>query len=102
MPNPTFEFVSPVGTAIQNARTSALGDTLNRDGTHLDYGVGRYTAALTFAGAITGRDISSVAWRPTEAEGYQYEVSESEMMISIESAVNALKKPLVVTESKHK
>ena len=103
LPNESFEFVSPVGTAIQNARTSHLGDTLNRDGTHLSFGVGRYTAALTFVGAITGYDISDVTWRPLEGDDYfKYPVSEAEQMVAIESAVNALKNPYSITESQHK
>ena len=104
IPNGSFEFISPVGTAVQNARTSSLGDTLNRDGTHLSYSVGRYIAALTFAGAVTGRDISGVTWRPSESDSYfnSNPVSEEEQKIAIESAVNALKTPLMVTESAYK
>ncbi len=103
LPNPTFEFVSPTGTAIQNARTSYLGDTLNRDGIHLSYGLGRYIAALTFVGAITGMDISGVTWRPLEGDDYfKYPVSEQEQKIAIESAVNALENPYSITESQYK
>lgn len=43
---PTYEIV-PAGTAIQNARTSYLGDNFNRDGYHLNE-IGRYTAASTW------------------------------------------------------
>lgn len=38
--------IIPTGTAIQNARTSFVGDHMNRDGYHLDLKIGRYTAAL--------------------------------------------------------
>lgn len=34
--------VIPVGTAIQMARSTELGDNLNVDGYHLDHLVGRY------------------------------------------------------------
>lgn len=39
-PNDSFSKVIPCGTAIQNARTSFVGDTLTRDGYHLtmDFG----------------------------------------------------------------
>ena len=102
IPNDTFEFIAPVGTAVQNARTSYLGDTLNRDGTHLSYGVGRYIAALTLAGAVTGQDISDITWYPTAEGGYNYPVTEAERRIAIESAVNALANPLEITESQYK
>ena len=42
-----FDILIPSGTAIQNARTSSLGDTFNRDGYHLKRTYGRYTAACT-------------------------------------------------------
>lgn len=40
--------VIPAGTAIQNARTSFVGDSLTRDGYHLDLRLGRYIAARTW------------------------------------------------------
>ncbi len=46
--NPQLRALIPVGTAIQNARTSILGDDLTRDGFHLDKKVGRYIAACTW------------------------------------------------------
>ena len=39
--------VVPSGTAIQNARTSYIGDNFNRDGYHLNE-LGKYTAASTW------------------------------------------------------
>ena len=46
-----FDILIPTGTAIQNARNTALNTTheLTRDGTHLSYGVGCYVAACTWA-----------------------------------------------------
>lgn len=47
-----FDILVPTGTAIQNARTNtrlqAVNIDLTRDHTHLDMGIGRYIAALTF------------------------------------------------------
>ena len=60
-----FDLVIPSGTAIQNLRTSHLGDNLTRDGYHLSKGIGRYTAALTYLAAITGYDISDITAVPT-------------------------------------
>jgi len=92
-------FFNPIGTAIQNARSSYLGDTLNRDGSHLSYSVGCYTAGLTFVGSITGCDITKVTWYPSEEGGNAYPITEAEYKIAVESAANALATPLAVTES---
>ena len=57
--------VIPAGTAIQNLRTSPLGDTVTRDGYHLSYGIGRYTAALTWLAYITGCDVNEITAIPS-------------------------------------
>lgn len=54
----------PSGTAIQNARQSDLGDTLCRDGYHLNLLYGRYCAALTWAETLLGIDARTVTWKP--------------------------------------
>lgn len=46
----------PCGIAIQRAR-AFFGDVLNRDGFHLSYGIGRYTAACTWCEFLTGKSI---------------------------------------------
>lgn len=47
----------PCGLAIQNARATKLGDTLCRDGYHLNYTYGRYTAACVWYEILTGSDV---------------------------------------------
>ena len=49
--------VVPCGTAIQLARRTKLGDTLCRDGYHLNYVYGRYTAACVWYEILTGKDV---------------------------------------------
>ncbi|MBE6560311.1 MAG: DUF4886 domain-containing protein [Ruminococcaceae bacterium] len=58
--------VIPSGTAIQNLRTSYIGDTVTRDGYHLSYDFGRYTAALTWFAYFTGKSPDSVDWMPAD------------------------------------
>ncbi len=87
-----ISFVAPVGTAIQNARTSILGDRLTRDGYHLDLYYGRYIAGLTFFGKITGVDLSKVKFAPAN-------VNVEIKAICIECAQNALNNPYEVTKS---
>ena len=45
-----FDFIIPYGTAVENLRSSSLNNEydLTRDGLHLAYGLGRYTAACCY------------------------------------------------------
>jgi uncharacterized repeat protein (TIGR02543 family) len=88
-----FVGVIPSGTAIQNMRTGSLGDNLNRDGLHLSYGAGRYTAAMTWAAILTGADISKVSWTPADYPDVALVLSE------IKAAVKAaVAKPYEITD----
>lgn len=58
--------VVPAGTAIQNARTSSLGDTLCVDGFHLERTYGRYTAACTWYEALTGHCVVGNPFKPEQ------------------------------------
>ena len=49
--------IVPCGDAIQRARNTKLGDTLCRDGYHLNYVYGRYTAACVWYEILTGKDV---------------------------------------------
>ena len=51
-----IKILIPSGTAIQNARTSILGDDLTRDGYHLSRPVGRYVASCTWLQAVLGKN----------------------------------------------
>ena len=62
--HPELSFVVPSGTAIQNARTTYLGDNMNRDGYHLDLKMGRYTAACVWLETITGISPVGFSYRP--------------------------------------
>lgn len=44
----SMDLLIPCGTAVQNARTTFIGDYMNRDGYHLNVVYGRYTAACTW------------------------------------------------------
>ena len=92
--NADFVTVSAVGTAIQNARTSSLGDTLNRDSTHLTRSTGRYIASLTLFCTITGYSVDDVSYAPTSGE---FAMSETEISIAKESVRNAISNKFEVT-----
>lgn len=56
--------VIPSGTAIQLARYR-MGDILCRDGMHLNYTIGRYTAACTWCEFLTGRIVDGNRYHPS-------------------------------------
>lgn len=91
--NKIVQIIIPAGTAIQNLRTSYLGDTLTRDGYHLSYGLGRYAAGLTWLAALTGWDISDMRL------GYSG-LSEKEIRTVKECVLMATANPFEVTQSK--
>jgi hypothetical protein len=90
--NNAFTGVIPSGTAVQNLRTSYLGDHITRDGYHLSYDVGRYTAALTWAKLLTGESIDAVDYIPKE-----YPNIANHLPAIKEAVNNAVAKPLEVT-----
>lgn len=91
---PRFVLSIPCMTSIQNARTSFLGDTLTRDGYHLDYNIGRYIAGLTWYAALTGGDVDKVSYNPAPAA-----ITSDMLAVARESVKNAIKTPIAVTES---
>ena len=99
--NPDIVGVIPVGTAIQNARTSSLGNDLTRDDSHLGNGVGRYVAALTWASVLTGCDVDKISGTPSNASDASKYAGEIIAAIDVikESVKNAVTDPYKVTDS---
>lgn len=85
-----FPILIPSGTAIQNARSSSLGDTFNRDGFHLEKTYGRYTAACTWFEAISGVSVVGNPYHPSS-------ISASVAAICQKAAHNACQRPDAVT-----
>ena len=94
VPRNDIDFVIPVGTAIQNLRTSFIGDHLNRDGTHLSYDLGRLTAAMMWARQITGKSVSGIKYTPAG-----YTITDEQFTAIWEAVDNAYNKPFAVTKS---
>ncbi len=89
-----FDIVIPCMTSIQNARTSFMGDTLTRDGYHLDYYIGRYIAGLTWYAAITGASVDGITYNPSTAK-----ITDDMLRAAKEAVTTAIKTPLAVTQS---
>ncbi|MBQ0136747.1 MAG: DUF4886 domain-containing protein [Bacteroidales bacterium] len=92
--------VIPAGTAIQNARTSYVGHTLNRDGYHLDYNYGRYIASLCWYNRIFGTEPKDIIYQPTTLDDYCSNMCRAAAQAAIEHPFNVTeltdyKEPLV-------
>lgn len=95
LPNKSIEVLIPNGTAVQNARTSFVGDNLTRDGAdHMTWDFGRYIAGLTFVSALTGVSVDDIAWAPNT-------LSRVQVALAKESVKNALANPFEITQSKY-
>ena len=85
-----IDLLIPAGTAIQNGRSSRVGDNFTRDGYHLDLTIGRYTAACTWFEAIFGRNVVGNSYKPDS-------MSSSEAEIAQKAAHLAIAKPYEIT-----
>jgi hypothetical protein len=88
-----FNLLVPVGTAIQNARTSFIGDHMCRDGYHLNLYIGRYTASCVWYEAIFRESVIGNAYVPDK-------VSEQEAAVGQTAAHKAIKRPYKITPFK--
>lgn len=100
--NDTFTGIIPSCTAIQNARSSFIGDNFNEpdatqggnDGYHLNTKYGDFVGSLTWACYFSGVDADTITLR---SKG----MTEAEFAALAEAVNNALDKPLEVTLSTH-
>jgi len=86
-----LDAVIPSGTAIQNARTTSLGDDLTRDGFHLDYRIGRYIASCTWYEVLTGRSVTRCKYVPKD-------VKKAEAKLAQKSAHAAVRHPYSISK----
>ena len=94
--NENIDFVVSTGSAIQNARTSYIGDKLTRDGYHLNYDYGRYIVAMTFVSAVTGLSLDGIEYAPAAV------ASDSLLKsVCIEAAKNAVYAPFAISYSSY-
>lgn len=88
-----FDVLIPCGTTIQNARTSYLGDTMCRDGYHLQLVYGRYAAACTWFEAVFGRSVVGNPYAPSGVD--------NRLKLTIQRAAHkAVKHPFKVSRTR--
>jgi|LSQX01.2.fsa_nt_gb hypothetical protein len=85
-----IETIIPSGTAIQNGRSSFIGDRFCRDGYHLNLDIGRYTAACTWFESLTGKSVVGNSFVP-------HAVTPLEAVTVQRAAHEAVLKPFKVT-----
>lgn len=95
--NDRIEIIVPTGTVIQNVRSSYIGDTLTRDGYHLNESLGRQISSLALVHILTGVSIDGV-----NTTNYNKITDENALVVAIEAIKNATKAPFEVTESQYK
>lgn len=93
-PSNAFEKILPVGTAIQNARTSYMGDKLTRDGFHLS-NMGRVIAAYTWYAVIDGQPLYAVNIDRADT----LKLTENDKRVIVEAVNAAIQNPYEVTKS---
>lgn len=82
--HPELTFLIPTGTAIQNVRTSYIGDNLNRDGYHLTRGLGRYTAACTWLEALLGVSAEGKAYHPSSVDSVEAATAQAGAHLAVQ------------------
>lgn len=90
-----FDFIIPAGTAIQNMRTSFVGDTLTKDGYHLG-DLGSYVVGYTWYSVLTGDPLNEIKFTPN-VNGFNPSAKEIEAVR--ESVQHAIETPYAVTNS---
>lgn len=85
-----MDIIIPSGTAIQNGRTSYIGDDFTKDGYHLN-SVGMYTASCAWFQKLYGVDVRNNSFRPASVSNSQAEVARA-------AAYFAIQDPYKVTE----
>ena len=82
--------VVPSGTAIQNGRSSKLGDSFCRDGYHLESTYGRYTAACVWFEKLFGISAIGSGYKPDTVTPFQAKIAQY-------AAHYAVRNPTVIT-----
>lgn len=90
-----IKLIIPAGTAIQNGRTSFVGDKFTRDGYHLSLGLGRFTAACTWYEFFLKKPVMKNTYIPPG-------VSPEEALVAKRAAHLAVKKPFKVSSMEKK
>ena len=77
--------------AVQNARTSFIGDNMTRDGWHLSYTAGRYTSGCLWCEKLTGKSVVGNGYHPDT-------INEEIATVCQQAAHQAVEHPFITTD----
>lgn len=95
----SIEVVIPTGTAIQNLRNAQPGDWKNvtRDGFHLNFSTGRYTAACAWFQTLVAPALgTTVVKNECHLQGTSHELTKEEVAVCQQAALRACIRNLAV------
>ena len=95
VPMEEFHSIIPVGTAVQNIRTSFIGDNVTRDTYHLN-AFGDVLGAYTWYSVFTGKPLETIN---LSTYGDNQTLTDQEKAAMIEAINAAIESPFAVTES---
>ena len=102
LPRTEFSAIIPSGTAVQNVRTSFIGDTLTKDTFHLN-NLGKVIAGYTLYSVLTGEEVAEIKLDTVSSYDIKQPIqltSEQKKVIA-EAVNNAIKTPFEVTPSSY-
>lgn len=79
--------IIPAGTAIQNGRTSFVGDNFNSDGYHLN-SIGRYTASCTWYEKLLGNAVIGNSYSPSDLSPTEVKIAQQAAHSAVISSEN--------------
>ena len=89
--HPELDFLIPTGTAVQNMRTSFIGDNLTRDGAHLTEDIGRSLAAYSWFATLFGTE------EMMQNSFVPYTLNEYTTMMAKNAVLSAIESPYTIT-----
>ena len=101
LPRTEFSAIIPTGTAIQNVRTSYIGDTLTKDTLHLN-NLGKVIASYTLFSVLVGKELTAINLDGeiiSQDCDVPVTLSEKDKQAIIEAVNAAIKNPYEVTPS---
>lgn len=88
--HPEFELFMNSFDAVQNARSSWIGDNMCRDGWHMNYTTGRYTVGCLWFEKIMGKSVVGNSYHPST-------ISDAAALVCQTAAHEACEHPYTVT-----
>lgn len=80
-----IDIIIPSGTAIQNGRTSYIGDNFCRDGYHLSLDLGRYTASCTWFEKLIGKSVIGNSYAPANLSKLDISIAQNAAHFAVQN-----------------